>query len=370
MYDTLLYKHNLTRSTAKEVEFKDGFEALKAFVFKKGNTQYLLPKEWFKNLPIRIKEQEEHTTVGNDVPKVITSYTSFKVNPEKVYSFRQLIDLDKTVHTTPDAYTLWKIICWASRIDRINIRVSSNPSWGKTSYYKVMNFIVDKSHVVTGVKSMPGLALNLTEDGVIVLDEMGNIPAEIKKTVQNGLYQLGEFSPFLTIGSAGSHAHKTKAKYDTPMVSCVCLFNNLDCYREENEFFDNMWSNSAAIKSRFMPLKLPNGEIDEEQFKGQAKVLNDEVRNTFRGIMKTVEWYKLNWTMDVNQEIVMSKCHNTGIKGRHSKSLLIIASFIYLYTGEDEQEFDKYLKLLRGMYDDYGQMVNPRDYLNLREESI
>jgi len=154
------------------------------------------------------------------------------------------------------------------------------------------------------------------------------------------------------------------------MVSCVCLFNNLDCYREENEFFDNMWSNSAAIKSRFMPLKLPNGEIDEEQFKGQAKVLNDEVRNTFRGIMKTVEWYKLNWTMDVNQEIVMSKCHNTGIKGRHSKSLLIIASFIYLYTGEDEQEFDKYLKLLRGMYDDYGQMVNPRDYLNLREESI
>lgn len=374
MYDSLLYKHHLCRSTAKEVDFKDDlYPSLKAFFLEKENTLYLLPMGYFKDLPIRLKSKEQLTLKGGDVVELIKGYSSFKIIPVKSMTFREIVDIDNIIHSNPDAYTLWKIICWAARLERINLRICSNPEWGKTSYFKIMNFLVDKSYVITGIKTMPWFALGITEDGVLILDELSDIPSPIKKEIQGGLYQLGDMSPTLTLGSAGSASYKTKAKYDVNKLSCVCLYNNRDCYEEEKDFFDKMWSNSQAIVSRFMPLRLPPGKVDEEQFKVNPPELTEEVKQLYYKIIKSVEWYKDAHIALIKQDYISKTCreHCPHIKGRHGKSLLVIAGFIYLYCEENEPEYLKFLKMLNQWYEDYLAMMLTTDgKLNVEEVKI
>ena len=373
MYDTLLFKHNLKSSTPKEVEFKDYDGDIKCFILQKNNSVYLLDKRYFKQLPIRIKESKELVTKQGDVVQVITKFDSFAIKASKEMTFREMVDIIDISHTNNDLYTLWKIVAYASRISRINIRVCSPSEWGKSSIFHVLDMVFYKSPVVTQVRSVPAFALNVSPDGLIVLDEMGNIPGEIKDKILSCLLQCGDMKTKLTLGSAGSHSHGTKPLYDIHNFSCVCLYNDLSQYKDPEKFFDRMWSNNRAVTSRFLPLRLKGGVLDMTQFRGKAPKLTQEVKNKYYAMMKSLEWYTEHWDTESDQEYVMQMCGNNcpQIKGiRHPDSLFKIGSFIYLYTQGNESEFVKYLKLLGKSYDEYLDMTLDKNYLIQGEEYI
>jgi len=386
MYETLLYKHHLTHETAKLVEFKtEEYKPMQGYIFTKDNKKYIIDmlddkdKDNLNKFPIRVTETEIRDMKNGDVVHKINQYRSFKITPEQHYSFQDMITMDNNVHSLPDEYTLYKIIAWAARFGRIAVRISACPGWGKTSYYATINHLYDKTYVITRPRTVAGIAKGITQDGVMVLDEMGHLPKEIRDEVSSMLYQLGQFFTSLTLGSAGSVAHKTKPLYNVDSLSCVVLYNRIEDYKDKDDFFDFMFSNAAALNDRFLPLRLPDGKLDGSQFKDdQIKDLSEETKTMFINFIKSAEYYKQNWFKIVDDKHVSSSLEKyKDVKDRHMKSINCIASFIYLFSYDEQREtlntgiYDYYLDMLYQWYKDYNDVVeDKRDSDDLFAEEI
>lgn len=381
-YSELLDHHHLDRSTAKLFEFKETLEhgarytPLQGFSLIKDNVKYLIEKEKLEMLPLRILKTTELNTSNNDVVQVITEARSFRVRARADFTFKQLIDMDGLVHSTPEQWTLWKIVCWAARLARINIRASANPGFGKTSYFNILHHIVNSTYVLAP-RSVPGMAQGFTEKGVLVLDEMGKMTSDIRLQVECCILKLGEFSAYVTLGTAGSLAYNTKAKYNTPHLSLVCLFNRLGDYQDEREFFDFMWSNNKAMNNRLLPLKMDDGNLDTMQFIESSIALTEEIKEKFYGIMRSCEYYQQGWinqSLNINEAAIthylteMKKKHK--LAGRHLLSFRTILCFIYLYAESDENAFKLYADLLSKWYGNYLAMVGYGEQLAFHDGKL
>ena len=371
MYETLLYKHHLSHEIAKLIEFKDeNTVPIQAYVFTKDNKKYLLDKDNdtgtdnLAKLPIRVDNTIVETAKSNDVVYKILAHHSFSVMPKKEYTFSELVNLDKIVHPIQDEYRLYKIMAWSARIGRIAVRFSSNPAWGKTSYFKLINHLYEKSYVVKP-RSLPGIVRGITEDGVMVLDEVSDIKAEVKPELFNALSQLGEFSNVLTLGTAGSTAHHTKPVYNVRNLSCVILYNRLNDYKKKEDFFDYSFSNTEALNDRYFPLRPTDASLDNKQFDdGQYMVLTDEIRKTFLSYIKAAEYYNQHWSGLVDHDFVKESLAKYDITGRHMTSFRCIASFIYLFSLDKDDNAKKevyyyYLTMLYGWHMNYLRCLNP-----------
>ena len=389
MYETLIYEDNLAKDTAEEIEWrpliKDGVEydvpAIKSFLFKKDRVIYSLEQKYFNKLPIRVNSTQELVTKSGKVVQRIKNdgFSSFAIIPEKIYSFRMLINCDGITHSNHLDWQIWKIICWCSRIARINLRLSACSGWGKSSYLKVLNFLLDKCYVLPRPKTIPGICKGITRDGVIALDEMGKLKSEVKQEIQSVLFQLGERDTVLKTGSAGSSAYRTKPTYKTENLSCICLFNRLQDYKEREDFFDFMFSNSQAINHRFLPLMPPTGYLDDSQFTQKNVSLTEDMEQDYRNIMKSFQYYYDLWNSGkifekeinmMNVRLGVVKIAGSKIKGRHLESFENIACFLYLYAEGNMEEYLVLLSRLFMWYTNYLDMVKNPDFVEVSEELI
>ena len=373
MYDTLLYKHHLQRKTAKEVEFKDSDEAIQGYIIDKEHKRYLLPLKDHNSeidnitkFPVRVLKSARVTARNSDIMSLITEYRSFKVTPEKIYSMKQLIDVDEIKHESIIDWTLWKIVVIACRLARANIRVSAVRRFGKTSYIDIVNYLLDKASVINRPRSVPGICIHINPDGLIALDEMGQLPSDIKREVQSILFQCGNFGNYVSLGSAGSMAHKTKPRYDVRNMSCINIYNRVEDYAKREHFFDYMFSNSQAINDRFLPLRPDDAYLDMNQFAdSQTMKLTKETKDMFIGIMKSAEYYRQEWTHLVDHKRVNESLmrFEEDIKGRHKISFKTIANFIWLYADDDYGVYQMYLERLHKWFTNYNDALKKREDL-------
>jgi len=367
MYESLLYKDDLTKPTAREIQWKNSRLAnVKGFTFKKDNVLYLLDMNLFDKLPIRVVKTDQRITVNGDIVEYITKLKSFNVIPEQVMTFRNLISVDIIKHSSPLDWMLWKIVVWTARISRVNARVSSKREFGKTSYINVVHHLVDKAYVTPQPKSKPGIFIYVTNDGLVAYDEMGKIKSEIKQEIGSTLFQFGDMSNILSLGTAGSAAHNTKARIPIENCSCICLYNRLQDYQEEKDFFDFMFSNKSAINNRFLPLKPTGGAIDINQFLKKG-TLTPEIEKLYIGIMKTFEYYNQNWKRMVDYDLVDGQLKQyTSVTGRQRISLRNIMCFIQLWSDGNAEEFKCMCDRLMSWNKNYMDMVgqNENQYKN------
>lgn len=365
MYSTLLYEDDLIKKNAKLIEFKGmdkddvaPYEPIRAYLLHKNNTLYVLDKKHYGKLPIRVGQVEELNITSNDVVSYIRSFKSFRINPEKTMPFKALVDIDGLKHTSPLDWTLWKIVCWAARLDKVALRVSGQSTWGKTGYPKILNYVLDKMYVLPRPKSIPGICMGITSDGCLVLDEMGKLQSEIRNEVSSVLFQYGDNSPDLKLGTAGSSAYHTKPIYDISHCSIICMYNRLHDYDSEDSFFDYMFSNSQAINNRLLPLRLPDGELDVQQFVNGDDMLTDTTRRMYIAMMKGAEWYRLNSDSEfVEAHMDLAREDNT-IRGRQRKWMMVLAKWISIYSEGETAVFDRLFKRLIQWHKDYLEMVN------------
>lgn len=365
-YADLLDKRYLSRTTPKEFEFKQDFnyKPLQAYSFVRDNSMFLLKKDDFDKLPIKVKSTTEMILKNDDIVQVIKEQASFKVTARKDMIFREIILMDNLKHEAPEDWILWKIVCWSAVISRIALRVCSKPAFAKTSYFDILHYLLDKAYVLPRPKTIPGIARGFSEDGVLVLDEMGHLKSEIKGEISSVLFQLGGMSNYVTLGTAGSAAYHTLPKYDTPMLSVVCLFNRLQDYEEQSEFFDYMFPNNTAICNRLLPLKLPDAAIDMEQFITSTHVLTEDDIQYFYKVLRTHRYMRQAWDNRLLDCFTMEERVNRDmaekfplIHGRHCTSFRNILLFIVEYCEGNEQEYILYSEKLYKWYNDYIYML-------------
>lgn len=382
-YDTLLYPHNLVTQSPKMVEWKERYEPINGYILHKENKKYLLRQydkeiideteelDNVNKLPIRVKKYIEYAAKNNDILCLITDYKSFKIVPELVFNFYEQVHLDNITHSNEIAWTLWKIVAHCAKHGRVNLRVASVKSWGKTSYFQVLDHLLSKCYVITSPKTVPGICLGITNDGVVVLDEIsGDLEAQARRAIGDILFQIGDLRNKLKLGSAGSFAHRTKPVYDITNLSCVVLFNPIEYYSEKNKYFDSMFTNSPAINDRYFPLRLSDGYLPIEQFNSSKfKKIDDNIKGIFTNFMKSAEWVKLNWKNEVDKQYIYDSVNKISITGRHKDSFIELCSFIYLYV--------KHKKMILSSLDfdeEYNVLMNElvkwnKDYLKMMENA-
>ncbi len=377
MYGTLLYPHHLTTKTPKLIEWKTKYSPTRGYLLVKENRKYFYlqydetgankKEDNIDKLPIRVNSYDETDAKNNDVVCFIDDYRSFRVEPKQDYTFPQLIHIDNIQHSNPMAWTLWKIVCHAARYSKINIRVAGVSEFGKSSYFKVLNYLLSKCYVISKPRTVGALCLGITSEGVLVVDETaGDIESSHKRAISNILYQYGDMDNELKSGSAGSPAHNIKARYDISKASCVVLYNYIENYGDKSKYFDYMFLNSPAINNRFLPLKLSEGTLSIDQFSEvKYSKLEEKDKELFNAYMRSAEYVRVNWKKEVDMDYIYSSMNNnnlTNLTGRQRNSFIEICCFIYLYATQQTEEgvddvYGGLLKLLYSWYTGYGDMI-------------
>ncbi len=361
-YNNIIYYDHLQEEDFLEEGSKNKPEPRSVWVFNYNKRKYLLDTDYENQLPIKVNEVEQiiHRTRPH---YLITNLDPIKIKQERCLSFRDLIDGFMAVqHTQPEDFFLYRIIALASYIGRVNVRVSSEPAFGKDGVFKAIKYLTNKC-AVTKARTFPKLEFNLRND-IVVLPELSNIQTGQISLYQDFLLTVGDFSTSYDKGSLANTKFKTYNSYDISNLSLVVTFNDYKNYvanQTEMKYFDRMFQ--PAVLNRFLPLRL-RGNINVSQFdlhSSYVKETMDNARTHYIQTLRTMEWYKHNYFKELDcllmDSITLDKYPMTE---RQFKSFYLICEMLNLYS-QDKTEF---LDLVNHLYDrfkDYDLMFAERD---------
>jgi len=357
-YKNLLLKKHLVDEVIfiTSVKTPDGKhyeeEELNAFfyVFKKDGHKYLVEKNCIDDVPIEVLDEEMVAYKGSGY-KLVRNYSSHKIRPERIYSFRELIQkFAYFKHSCPKDFLLYKILCFASYFSRINFRCSSQPAFGKDS---VLNLLNDISGNVSIVQKPTIAKLEyLSVNKVLVCNEMSNLTQKEQEEIEHYLLAVGAFANRYTKRSRGSKKHGSKEEYDISKLSLIILYNDIECYNSTDKYFDKIFP--KQIIDRFPAFKF-NGRI-EENF-GEIRNADDiakSKKDDFLKIIRTIRYYQNLW----RDELKPYSAIDFGLSVRYQKIFNIISMFVNIYS-KNEKEYKSLMGELYNRFIGYEHMINP-----------
>ena len=377
MFDTLIYPHNIISEGVKSLTFEDkegmemnsmrGYFALKEIDGVK--KKFFIEEQFYCQLPIRANDVEEifykDSTRSKSIVLRPLDPTPFKVFPKKIWNdTHEFIDmLLPFKHSNPKEWTLHKMIAIMGYVGKVFIGDCSRSEFGKSSIYEVLHSITKKSPVFQP-RSVPGVLAQITGDGNMVFDEVGNTPADTKRCMENFTLQVGGNKPVYINGALRSK--NTKSKYDVSEQSITFLYNTLEQYKEETEFFDNMFSNNMAIDSRLLKLKFDG--ILEEKFDKDFDMIEVAEKNKMFYIEIAKHLLYLKELKRKNGYILRySNMLTPKLNGRKKRIYDEIIWLIDMYA-KDKAEYLDYVELLNGCINSYRDMIGANSYKIVEED--
>lgn len=356
-YSQLLTKAHIVRGrTPINLGTKDDPDVRVYYILRHNNIDYALGEAHIEELPILVNESKKKIHYQN-VYDIITSFRSARFKPVRTKSFRELVDsLCTFKHTNKEDFTLWKIIVFAALIDRVCVRVASEPGFGKDSVAKVCGDLLRDIFIITN-PTVAKLEYGLTNK-VVMLNEMANLTGEERRQMEHFLLATGDMSNVYEKHSRSTTA--TSESYDISKLSLLIAYNNKDCYPENSKYFDEVFQ--KATRERYFPIKL-NGRITDDLGRvPEAKQLSAQYAEDYKEFIRNIMWYKENWVSDYEtkqwvlldkKEIVMSE--------RWLRVFTNLCRFITLYA-KTEDEAKALAKRLYNKHIDYTTMLFEGSY--------
>lgn len=329
------------------------------FVLVKGHQKYLLESDHVNKLPIFVKDSKRIGYKGEGY-NLITSFDTARFLPEKKFDFRELVNkFGEMSHEETKDFTLWKLICFTSLMDRINVRISSRPAFGKDSIMDLLNDLIGSIAIVQKptIAKLEYLSMNK----VLMVNELMNLTTQEYRDIEQYLLSVGAFKNNYTKRSrAGSQGRED---YDISKLSLVLSYNDVDCYPDVDQYFDKV--QTRQVKERFLPFKF-KGTITEV-FPDIPKPFEEAEKNKefFVSIARTFKYYSDNWRKELKPYPEI----NLGLTGRWKRNFDTITRFINLYS-ETEEEYKNLCLELYKKHIDYTEMVyESRDLRRFKTEN-
>lgn len=380
-YKQLLHEHQIIESTPKYIEFlNDSRPPIKGYHVRKDARKFIIDQGMKDSMPLKVRQepQEEITKSKKDVVYVIEPNTvsSFRIIPEPLLTFKELVDMDQIKHSNPDDWTLWKILLLVARCSRVNFCFSTNPAWGKSGMCDVYNYLFDLMPSLNAPRTQAALVRGLSPTGVLILDEFAGKELLSQDLVPKILEQIAAGKNYITFGTAGSYEYGTRNPPPCTWLSTVILYNLFgtqeEVHRKEasyctkDDFFDWGIMNKAALNSRYIKFKPDDGELDVSQFYTGSQELTNEDQELFRKAAKTLKHYEIEFKdgctneltkeqLDFCQEIVANQ--STVKEGRHKGTLSELAKGIMLYHQGDTDAFSLTFSRLLSWHENYKKML-------------
>lgn len=361
LFENLIHSHNVTSNTLKEVEF-EGYELLRGRFAVKDRQKYWIPENILDELPITVKAYEE-LKHKEDIVFNPTDIGKFRIKPEHTIPMRRLItEFVDFQHDNPDHWTLMKFVALAGYIGKTFVCVASEPSFGKTSIFNVIDMITDKC-VVFKPRTVPGVLNKINSTGNMVFDEAHEAQKDTRDIMEEFTLNIGGGST--TYRNGAMKTHLTQSKYDCSLQSITFLFNNVDCYKDpEKKYFERIFSNNKAMDNRLLKLRL-NGTLTQK-FHRDFDIPTAAADNKMYYIQLAKEFVYLQEykkSSDYDREYRTNSILN--LKGRRRIVYDEITWIIDQYC-KDQKEYNYWIKVLDESIINYKLMV---ECLNNNEDT-
>ena len=352
-YDKLLTENMICGNELFIEDYKDEHgmpTSLSKFLFplKKDKFTYLVASEYINKLPIMVKWYEKTSYSGKGY-RLVTDLKPMKITPQKTMTFRQLVnDFATLQHDTPKQDLLWRLISLVAYVDRINVRVATNPEFGKDSKLNIINSLTGE----IGKISNPTIAKleYMLFNKVCFINEVAGINSQSKQDVEQFLLQCGDFNNEYTKRSRASAG--SSEKYDISKMSLIIAYNDLGQYSSTSKYFDFMWTNTGAINNRILPF-LFTGRITEDfnEVFDIDKVVKDNW-DFYIKFMRALLYFK-------DTPIVKLKWKQPEFEfmtDRWKRNFTIILKWVDLYS-ESQEEFNMIARDLYECHLRYNRMI-------------
>lgn len=356
MFDSLLYEHNITSDTLKEIDF-DTAEPIRGFFAVKDRKKYWIDENIFVHLPIKAGQEFEELKQPNNDDVIFRPLkpVPFKIIPQQMFEIRKLIDdFVPFSHTNPQHWMLMKFISLMGYIGRTYCCVASNSEFGKSSIYDVLHYLTDKSPVFKP-RSVPGVLNQINGTGNIIFDETHRCKKEVRDIIEEFALQIGGGKALYINGAM--KCQRTKTKYNCVMQSITFLYNNVENYQDpKSDYFEFIFSNNKAIDSRFLKIKL-DGKLQEKfdkDFDINAIAISNKV--FYINFAKTLLYLQELKKSNGYTRRYITK-YGGQLKGRRRMVFDEITWLIDMYC-LTQDEYDNYVNGLDNAILDYQGMVN------------
>jgi len=257
------------------------------FVLQKNTDRYLLQSDQVHRLPIQVRECEK-IAYNKEGFNLIKKFAPVGFAPQRMMSFRHMVDNFAFFnHNNSPHFKLWKIIALTAYLSRINVRVATEPAFGKDSILRLLDDLME--HI--GIVQKPTLAKleYLTNNKVILVNEFVNLSPQETREIEQYLLTVGDFSNKYQKRSRASSTYGGTEEYDTSKLSVILTYNNLDCYPEDIKYFDE--AHTKQIKERFLPFKF-SGRL-EHVFNREAtpSELAEKHKDFYVAIARTIKYF-------------------------------------------------------------------------------
>ena len=93
-------------------------------------------------LPLTVLRSSKYS-YRNRVFYHVENYESFRIIPKKSYGFRRIVDeVCNLKHNNSKDFLMWTIVCMASYLDKVMLRISSPKGFGKDSIAKILQTLL------------------------------------------------------------------------------------------------------------------------------------------------------------------------------------------------------------------------------------
>lgn len=322
------------------------------YILQKNNVRYLLESSKINNLPIMVGKSMK-VGYNKEGFVLITEPKPVGFKPERRLSFRELIDTFAPFnHSNHNKFKLWKICAFSSYLDRINLRIASEPAFGKDSIIALFDDLFGR----VGVVQKPTIAKleYLTHNKLLLVNEFMNLSSQETRDIEQYLLTVGDFKNKYQKRSRASSIHSGSEEYDISKFSLILAFNTLTDYVDGDKiYFDKV--HTKQLKERFLPLKFEGKITEDFQRINNPKQLAIDNKDFYVSMIKTVNWFSN--PSNVTTELKPYKKIESNFTDRWKINFETICKFINLYS-VDEKEYKLMVLQLYSCHSDYISMIN------------
>jgi len=347
LYSNIFSKENIT-SKHKAIQING--EKFYGYFMEKDRVNYFMLTEFLEKLPFKIKKLQE-TDYKGEVFNMIYDVKSINIPSEKRMSYRELVDIMPAFsHTNPLHFTLYKILAATGYTDRINARISTDAGFGKDSVVGIIQQLVDSTVNIYGA-TFAKLEYSLVNK-LMILNEMGNLKAEEKFSMQEFLLATGAY--FNTYTKRTRKTATTQEQYDISRLSLLIFYNLPEYYvGKAQEYFDQIFT--KAVIHRFIPFVFDGRLTTQfEKIINTDKIMNDN-EDMYKDVIASLNYFRYNNVTDIAYDIPTEINFSDKLK-RYERTFNVILKYVGEYA-ETQEEFNELSLELYGCYNAYETLL-------------
>lgn len=324
--------------------------------------RYFMPTDFLGSLPIRVTSKEKFSFKG-EVLYFIRKCESCKIPSIKAMSFKELWDFFANYkHSEPDHHKLSRLVTLVGYIERINLRIVSEASFGKDGMVDILQ--LTNGGVVNLYNATLAKLKFALKNHLIIINELGGLKSDEIGSLQVYLTQAGAYKASYQNNSRSTHG--TKETMNLMATSHLIFHNTPEYYVSKGQrYFEEMFT--PAIMDRF-PALLMKGYVQEDfTVSPRIEDVPIEIKNKIKHFISTLNYYKANPLKKAKYEVDRSFW---GFKGKELQRALRGFKTLTKYLAEaceSEEEFIRYCTILKDCRFDYLKLISGLETLNLGE---